>query len=99
MLKRFGIASESLELKIECRGSPLLGGREVVLRVPVVQSSLSMITWTNEGMVKRIRGTTFSNRVSSQFENTMVHAARGIFNRLLRDVHIFTDHKAGVQAG
>ncbi|KAI8006558.1 putative RNA 3'-terminal phosphate cyclase-like protein [Camellia lanceoleosa] len=25
--------------------------------------------------------------------------ARGIFNRLLLDVHIFTDHKAGAQAG
>ncbi|KAI9074247.1 hypothetical protein K1719_043812 [Acacia pycnantha] len=29
----------------------------------------------------------------------MIHAARGIFNRLLPDVHIFTDHKAGPQAG
>jgi len=29
----------------------------------------------------------------------MIHAARGIFNRLLPDVHIFTDHKAGLQAG
>lgn len=57
------------------------------------------ITWTDEGMVKRIRGVTFSTRVSVQFENTMIHAARGIFNRLLPDVHIFTDHKAGPQAG
>ncbi|KAL0377507.1 UNVERIFIED_CONTAM: putative RNA 3'-terminal phosphate cyclase-like protein [Sesamum radiatum] len=40
-----------------------------------------------------------SLKVSSQFENTMIHAARGIFNRLLPDVHIFTDHKAGEQAG
>ncbi|KAL8233444.1 hypothetical protein R6Q59_019544 [Mikania micrantha] len=29
----------------------------------------------------------------------MIHAARGIFNRLLPDVHIFTDHKSGAQAG
>ncbi|KAL8465700.1 hypothetical protein ACS0TY_034974 [Phlomoides rotata] len=29
----------------------------------------------------------------------MIHAAHGIFNRLLPDVHIFTDHKAGEQAG
>ncbi|KAG6792552.1 hypothetical protein POTOM_001704 [Populus tomentosa] len=50
-------------------------------------------------MIKRIRGVTFSTRVSSQFENTMIHAARGIFNHLLPDVHIFTDHKAGPQAG
>ncbi|KAJ7012284.1 RNA 3'-terminal phosphate cyclase-like protein [Populus alba x Populus x berolinensis] len=57
------------------------------------------VTWIDEGMVKRIRGVTFSTRVSSQFENTMIHSARGIFNHLLPDVHIFTDHKAGPQAG
>ncbi|KNA20270.1 hypothetical protein SOVF_053870 [Spinacia oleracea] len=50
-------------------------------------------------MVKRIRGVSFSTRVSAQFENAIIHAARGIFNRLLPDVHIFTDHKAGAQAG
>lgn len=57
------------------------------------------ITWIDEGMVKRIRGVTFSTRVSVQFENTMIHAARGIFNRLLPDVHISTDHKAGSLSG
>ncbi|PHT54730.1 putative RNA 3'-terminal phosphate cyclase-like protein [Capsicum baccatum] len=29
----------------------------------------------------------------------MIHAARGILNPLLSDVHIFTDHKAGAQDG
>ncbi|XP_026458043.1 probable RNA 3'-terminal phosphate cyclase-like protein isoform X2 [Papaver somniferum] len=99
ILKRFGIDSEGVDLKIVNRGAPPLGGGEVILMVPVVESSLSAVTWIDEGMVKRIRGTTFSTRVSSQFENTMIHAARGIFNRLLPDVHIFTDHKAGDKAG
>ncbi|KAJ7948066.1 RNA 3'-terminal phosphate cyclase-like protein [Quillaja saponaria] len=98
ILKRFGVPSEGLDLKIESRGVPPNGGGEVVLSVPIVQS-LTAVTWTDEGMVKRIRGVTFSTRVSAQFENTMIHAARGIFNRLLPDVHIFTDHKAGPQAG
>lgn len=98
MLKRFGVPSEGLELKIEKRGVPPFGGGEVVLSVPIVQS-LTAVTWIDEGMVKRIRGITFSTKVSSQFENTMIHAARGIFNRLLPDVHISTDHKAGEQAG
>lgn len=57
------------------------------------------MTWTDEGMVKRIRGVTFSTRVSVQFENTMIHAARGVFDRLLPDVHISTDHKAGALSG
>ena len=61
--------------------------------------TVKAVTWIDEGMVKRIRGVTFSTRVSVQFENTMIHAARGIFNRLLPDVHIFTDHKAGLLAG
>lgn len=61
--------------------------------------ALQAVTWIDEGMVKRIRGVTFSTRVSVQFENTMIHAARGIFNRLLPDVHIFTDHKTGAQSG
>ena len=50
-------------------------------------------------MVKRIRGASFSTKVSVQFENTMLHAARRILNPLLPDVRIFTDHKAGAQAG
>ncbi|XP_052195090.1 probable RNA 3'-terminal phosphate cyclase-like protein [Diospyros lotus] len=99
MLKRFGVPSEGLELKIESRGVPPLGGGEVFLAVPIVQDSLAAVNWIDEGMVKRIRGVSFSTRVSVQFENTMIHAARGIFNRLLPDVHIFTDHKAGPQAG
>ncbi|KAK0606376.1 hypothetical protein LWI29_037061 [Acer saccharum] len=98
MLKRFGVPSEGLDLKIESRGAPPHGGGEVILTVPTVEK-LMAVNWLDEGMVKRIRGITFSARVSSQFENTMIHAARGIFNRLLPDVHIFTDHKAGPQAG
>ncbi|KAL7100838.1 hypothetical protein ACP275_08G019700 [Erythranthe tilingii] len=99
MLKQFGVPSEGLELKIESRGVPPLGGGEVVLSVPIIQDSLKAITWIDEGMVKRIRGHTFSTKVSVQFENIMIHAARGIFNSFLPDVHIFTDHKAGQQAG
>ncbi|GMN46918.1 hypothetical protein TIFTF001_016096 [Ficus carica] len=98
ILKRFGVPSEGLKLKIESRGVPPLGGGEVILSVPMVQN-LNAVTWTDEGMVKRLRGVTFSTRVSSQFEHAMIYSARGIFNRLLPDVHIATDHKAGPQAG
>ncbi|POO01388.1 RNA 3'-terminal phosphate cyclase type [Trema orientale] len=98
ILKHFGVPSEGLKLKIESRGAPPQGGGEVLLSIPMVQS-LNAVTWTDEGMVKRIRGVTFSTRVSSQFEHAMIFSARGIFNRLLPDVHISTDHKAGPQAG
>ncbi|KAL2486941.1 putative RNA 3'-terminal phosphate cyclase-like protein [Abeliophyllum distichum] len=99
MLKRFGVPPEGLELKIESRGVPPHGGGEIILSIPIVQDSLKAISWIDEGMVKRIRGISFSTRVSVQFENTMIHVARGILNHLLPDVYIFTDHKAGPQAG
>ncbi|MED6138372.1 hypothetical protein PIB30_073713 [Stylosanthes scabra] len=98
MLKRFGVPAEGLSLKIESRGVPPNGGGEVILSLPVVQS-LSAVNWTDEGFVKKIRGITFSTKVSAQFENSMIRAARGIFNPLLSDVHIFTDHRSGPQAG
>ncbi|XP_058109823.1 probable RNA 3'-terminal phosphate cyclase-like protein [Magnolia sinica] len=99
ILKRFGVPSEGLELKIESRGAPPHGGGEVLLKVPMIHNSLSAVTWEDVGMVKSIRGVTFSTRVSPQFENSMIHSARGIFNLLIPDVHIFSDHKSGAQAG
>lgn len=44
ILKRFGVASEGLDLKIECRGLPPNGGGEVLLSLPVVQS-LTVSFW------------------------------------------------------
>lgn len=38
ILKRFGVPSEGLEIKVESRGLPPNGGGEVVLSVPVVQN-------------------------------------------------------------
>ncbi|KAI3990268.1 hypothetical protein MKX01_037607 [Papaver californicum] len=74
IVKRFGIDSSGVDLKIVNRGSPLLGGGEVILKVPMVESSLSAIT--DEGMVKRIRGTTFSTRVSCVMRNRTVGSFR-----------------------
>lgn len=45
--------------------------------------------------MKKIRGVMFSTKVSSQFENSMIRAARGIVNPLVSDVHIFTYHRTG----
>lgn len=55
--------------------------------------------WTNEGMVKRIRGEAFTTRVSVQLGNEMIYAARGIFNRLLPDVYIASDYRKRSEAG
>ncbi|ESQ37947.1 hypothetical protein EUTSA_v10029476mg [Eutrema salsugineum] len=84
ILKRFGVAPD--------------GGGQVLLTVPNVQT-LTAVQWLEEGMVKKIRGVTFSARVSTDFEHSMRFTARGIFNNLLPDVHISQDHKAGPLAG
>ncbi|KAG2554468.1 probable RNA 3'-terminal phosphate cyclase-like protein [Panicum virgatum] len=99
MLKHFGVPLEGLELKIDSRGSPPLGGGEVFLRVPNINSTLTAANWVDEGMVKRIRGVSFSTRVSPQIESRIIYAARGIFNRFIPDVHIFTDHRSGAFGG
>jgi RNA 3'-terminal phosphate cyclase-like protein len=124
MLKHFGVPIEGLELKIDSRGCPPLGGGEVFLRVPNINSTLTVCwiisqrlfvisaafgvwhkvpsqaaNWVDEGMVKRIRGVSFSTRVSSQIERDIIYAACGIFNRFIPDVHIFTDHRPGPSGG
>jgi RNA 3'-terminal phosphate cyclase-like protein len=55
--------------------------------------------WVDEGMVKRIRGVSFSTRVSAEIERNIIYAARGIFNRFIPDVYIFTDHRSGPSGG
>ena len=42
LLKRFGVPSEGLELKILSRGVAPLGGGEVTLSVPIIHSSLKV---------------------------------------------------------
>ncbi|RZB69526.1 putative RNA 3'-terminal phosphate cyclase-like protein [Glycine soja] len=73
ILKRFGVPSEGLEIKVESHGLPPNGGSEVLLFVPVVQSLT--------------------------FEYGMIKAARGIINPLVSYVHIFSDHRSGLEAG
>uniref|UniRef100_A0A0C9RFU7 TSA: Wollemia nobilis Ref_Wollemi_Transcript_29431_1497 transcribed RNA sequence n=1 Tax=Wollemia nobilis TaxID=56998 RepID=A0A0C9RFU7_9CONI len=99
MLKHFGIPLEDLELKIVSRGAPPHGGGEVRLKVPIVLNTLTAVTWIDEGMVKRIRGVAYSTRISPQMANRMVDVSRGILNRLLPDVYIFTDHYSGQLSG
>lgn len=50
-------------------------------------------------MVKSVRGVAYSVRVAPAATNRMVDGARGVLNALLADVHIFTDHRSGAEAG
>eukprot|EP00898_Chlorokybus_atmophyticus_P003591 jgi/Chlat1/4232/Chrsp27S08882 len=89
---------EGLELKVVKRGAKPGGGGEVHFKCPVVRE-LKPIQWTDEGMVKRVRGVAFTARVSPHMAARMVDAARGVLNRLLPDVYIFTDTSTGAESG
>ncbi|KAJ6795636.1 putative RNA 3'-terminal phosphate cyclase-like protein [Iris pallida] len=99
ILQRFGVPKEGLILKVESRGAPPLGGGEIILGVPILHNSLSAVNWVDEGLVKRIRGVTFTTKVSPEFDHRMMYAARGLLNPFLPDVRIEKDHRSGPSAG
>ncbi|KAI9322574.1 RNA 3'-terminal phosphate cyclase [Dichotomocladium elegans] len=83
-LKRFGIDG-NVELKINKRGAPPLGGGEIVFSCCSVRQ-LKPIQYTDEGRIKRIRGIAYCTRVSPQTANRMIEAARSLLNRYIPDM-------------
>lgn len=73
-MTHFGI-SEGLKLDILARGCPPAGGGRVAFSCPVVRE-LTPISLTDEGFIKRIRGLTYSCKVSPHMSNRIVDAAR-----------------------
>lgn len=96
LLERFGV--KGAELRIVRRGAPPAGGGEVLFSCPVVRE-LRAADLTGAGLVKRVRGVAYTTRVSPQMANRMVDAARGVLNRYLPDVYIYTDHFKGRDSG
>ena len=45
------------------------------------------------------RGLAYSTRVSPQTANRIVDTARGVFNNIIPDVYIFSDHSRGTESG
>ncbi|KAJ3204304.1 rRNA-processing endoribonuclease [Clydaea vesicula] len=96
-LKRYGI-EDSLELKITKRGAFPLGGGEVFFRCPTIKN-LKPIQLVDPGRIKRIRGIAYATRISPQMANRVVEAAKGILNRYIPDVYIYTDIYKGAESG
>lgn len=96
-LHLFGV-SDGLELQIKKRGAAPLGGGQVVFKCPAVRQ-LKTIQFTEKGRVKKIRGIAYSTRVSPQFANRMVEAARAVVNRYTPDIYLYTDVYKGDEAG
>lgn len=81
LLRQLAGLEDGLELRIEARGAPPLGGGEVRLRLPCVKA-LPPVALTDEGMVRRVRGVAHSMRVSPQAANRLVDGARGVMNKV-----------------
>ncbi|CAK4696552.1 hypothetical protein LEN26_006201 [Aphanomyces euteiches] len=97
LMKHFGL-DEGVDFKVKKRGAPPLGGGEVHFRCPNVRQ-LKSIHLVEEGFIKRIRGVAYCTRVSPQTANRIVDTSRGLFNRLLPDVYIYSDHYRGNESG
>lgn len=97
VLKRAG--ADGLSLSLLSRGLPGGGGGEVLLTVPFVPKQLATLRLADAGLVKRVRGVAFTERVSPSTANRVVDAVRSVLNKLLPDVYIFTDHRSGKAAG
>ncbi|KAH9066285.1 18S rRNA biogenesis protein [Lactarius vividus] len=96
-LEPFGI-SDGLELKIKKRGSPPLGGGEVLFLCPIVKQ-VKTLNFVEPGKVKRIRGIAHAVRVSPQFSNRMIEAARSVLNRYIPDIYLYSDVYKGEESG
>lgn len=96
-LSLFGI-SDGLELNITKRGSAPLGGGTVLFRCPTLRQ-IKSLNFVDPGKIKRIRGIAHSVRVSPQLANRMVEASRGLLNRYIPDIYLYTDIYRGEEAG
>lgn len=89
----------AFELKIVRRGSAPGGGGEILLSIPTLKGKIPPISLLDEGLVKRVRGIAYATKMAPQTTNRLVDGARGVLNKLLPDVYIFTDHMSGKEAG
>ncbi|KAA1469467.1 18S rRNA biogenesis protein [Dentipellis sp. KUC8613] len=96
-LELFGI-SDGLELRIKKRGSMPQGGGEVQFLCPVAKQ-LKILNFVDPGKIKRIRGIAHAVRVSPQFSNRMIEAARSVLNRFIPDIYLYSDVYKGEDSG
>jgi len=103
-LMHFGIGAETDEspppnIQVVQRGAAPDGIRgRVEFSCPMVKE-LKPIDVTDMGMIKRIRGTVSSCRLSPSSCARVAHAAKGLLHRLLPDVWIHTNANTTKQCG
>ena len=98
ILKRFLAGDNEVVFNINKRGAAPLGGGEIHFKCPASRY-LKSTQFQNSGMVKRIRGTACSIRVSPAIANRIVESAKGVLLKFLPDIYIHTDHCKGASSG
>ncbi|KAH0946003.1 hypothetical protein HN011_004819 [Eciton burchellii] len=98
ILKKFLAGDNEVTLTISKRGAAPLGGGEIHFKCPISRN-LRTIQLENSGMVKRIRGTACSIRVSPAIANRIIESAKGVLLNFLPDVYIYADHCRGAASG
>ena len=93
LYERFGILGTRIELRVlqrSCAGPGGKGGGGVVELRFGSQVRLPKTLHMNRspGRVKRIRGVAYCTGVSASNNARMIHAARGVLNALVSDVHV-----------
>ena len=93
LYEKFGILSSKIELRIlqrSCAGPGGKGGGGVVELRFASQVRLPRTLHMNRspGRVRRIRGVAYCTGVSASNNARMIHAARGVLNALVSDVHV-----------
>lgn len=77
------------------------GGRGgvAVFSCGVLAAKVAPVELVERGVVKRVRGLAFSNRVSPAYLQSMVDAVRRSLNRFTPDVYVHTDHGNAAEGG
>eukprot|EP00514_Thraustochytrium_sp_LLF1b_P009458 CAMPEP_0184557124 /NCGR_PEP_ID=MMETSP0199_2-20130426/41940_1 /TAXON_ID=1112570 /ORGANISM="Thraustochytrium sp., Strain LLF1b" /LENGTH=396 /DNA_ID=CAMNT_0026953965 /DNA_START=209 /DNA_END=1399 /DNA_ORIENTATION=- len=91
VLTRFGITENYPSVEIVQRGLAPHGKGKIIFTCPVIKE-LKATQLLDAGFVRKVRGVAYGVRVSPQLANRMATTARGVFNTLLPDVYINTDH-------
>lgn len=98
VLGRFVGTDEGLSIRVVRRGPAPDGGGEVIVNCPCRQK-LRPLQLTEVGKVKRIRGVAWGCRVAPNICNRMIDSARGILNKFIPDIYVYSDHAKGRKSG
>jgi RNA 3'-terminal phosphate cyclase-like protein len=95
LLQKLGIPQKdettALSFKIVSRSyGPTDNIGSVIFTCPIVKH-LAPVDFPKEGLVNRIRGVFWSSHMNREFSTRFVEAARGILNRCVADVWVYTE--------